>query len=248
MPATKLLPWSFNKLPTIIVGAKLASIKILPIIAVMVVFPCAPETAMVYLFLKLSPTFQDKINRLCRVFCLFNSDFQNQPPEYRRSNQHPGRHCRRYVPEKTFAPIFSILPLSAETKNPSRSPSSLPNHHPGNRRHANAANANKMRLLILAKSIFFILLIHITAKFWIKRPPVCLCPYGRSKQGVNSPKQLTSVQNGIPIRRSCTPEQNCERIPGCPHSTCSRYPAWMLWPRQVQYMKTVWRTPATSLI
>src|SRR3990167_7718422 len=67
LPATKLLPrlavapsvgglGSFNKLPTITVGSSPASIRILAIIAVVVVLPCAPEMAILYLFLEIIPS------------------------------------------------------------------------------------------------------------------------------------------------------------------------------------------------
>ena len=59
-PATKLLLESWSKLPTMMVGSNLASMIIWPIIAVVVVLPCAPETAMVYLSSAPTPAFPDR--------------------------------------------------------------------------------------------------------------------------------------------------------------------------------------------
>src|SRR3990167_5920594 len=107
LPATKLLPWSFNKLPTITVGSSPASIRILAIIAVVVVLPCAPETAIVYLLFEIPD---------CRPL----------RPECRQANQHPRQHCRRCAQEKILPQVFPIHQLSPNQKCPTRSQFFLP--------------------------------------------------------------------------------------------------------------------------
>src|SRR3989344_7309823 len=56
LPATKFDFTSLIKEPTITVGSIFASMRILAIIAVVVVFPCVPHIAIVYLSLDITPS------------------------------------------------------------------------------------------------------------------------------------------------------------------------------------------------
>src|SRR3989344_3263006 len=56
LPATKLLLVSESIEPTITVGSIFASISIFATIAVVVVFPCVPQIAIVYLSLDITPS------------------------------------------------------------------------------------------------------------------------------------------------------------------------------------------------